>query len=186
MVVRNILFPEKETIGQIFCELEKQFKELDKERLMCVLDLLGMMESMQKIINKHFSRYDLSQRRFVILLLLYDSPQDKKWTGISLARELKVSKPTITGLLKKLEADGMIERLKNPDDKRSQLCLLSKKGRSRMDKILPDHFSRLSKVLSAISQNELNKFSTQFLTVHNHFSSLIEDLHQTKKQVDII
>ena len=186
MVAQSILFPEKETIDQTFCELERQFKKLDKERLMCVLDLLGMMESMQKIINKHFSRYDLSQARFVILLLLYSSPQEKKWTAISLARELKVSKPTITGLLKKLEADGMIKRLKNPDDRRSQLCLLSKKGRSRMDKILPDHFSRLTKALSAISQEDLNEFSAQFLAVHSHFASLIEDLQLTKKHVGFI
>ena len=155
MDASRILFPGRETIENIFIQLEKRHARFDRDRILYLLNIMGMIGSLQKNVGKHFGRYDLSQARFVVLLLLLNRSKDQNWTAISLARELEVSKPTITGLLTKLERDGLVERLNNPDDKRSRICVLTEKGKRTLDQILPDHFSRLSKALSPIPKKDL-------------------------------
>ncbi len=125
--------------------------------LQASLAILEFVAEADSVVQSHFGRYQLSQGRFGILLLLYLVPQED-WTPAKLAAQEGVSRATLTGLLQTLEKDEWILRQPSAHDKRSVQILISSTGERRMKDILPDHFERFSQALSTLSLYERLSF----------------------------
>lgn len=64
---------------------------------------------------------------------------------VALAEVLHVSQPTVTGILNRLEQQGLVERQKSEVDRRSNIAVVTEKGRELAEKappLLRDHFRR--------------------------------------------
>jgi DNA-binding MarR family transcriptional regulator len=59
-------------------------------------------------------------------------------TPTELARRLGMAPTTVSTWLARLEEDGAAERRRNPDDGRSHLIELTKRGRAELEQALPD------------------------------------------------
>lgn len=79
-----------------------------------------------KLSNQILAEHDLSNSQFKILKYLLRH-QDGITRQIDLEEYFSMRNPTVTGLLQNLEKKSFIERIENPDDRRSKIIKLTEK-----------------------------------------------------------
>jgi DNA-binding MarR family transcriptional regulator len=72
---------------------------------------------------------ELTFARYEVLVVLYFNPEPVSLSFV--AGALQLHQATVTGLVDKLEKQGLLERKANPADRRSTLVSITRKGRSR-------------------------------------------------------
>ncbi len=170
MSQKEFLIPQSHVIQKLLSKLNVPYEQADLKKVEVFIRLIGQMDQVEKQIIRHFAKFKLSPARFSLMMILNQGSESEPHSPLSLAKQLSVTKPTITGLLNNLESEGMIERIPNPKDKRSHLCLLSDKGKTFLKSLLPDHFSMMAKVVSSYSLSELEQLSMQI----KDFNEIIE------------
>lgn len=81
----------------------------------------------EKRTNAVLAPYELTNAQFRILMLLYHK-RDKNIRQIDIENVFAMTNPTVTGILNNLEKKGLVERLDNPEDKRSKLISLTEQA----------------------------------------------------------
>lgn len=90
--------------------------------------------TLQKYYNVKYSDYGLTLAQSFILLALYE--QDG--LGVKgLAERLFLDSSAITGLIDRMEKEGLLERRTDPEDRRAFQINLTLKGRNLAEQILP-------------------------------------------------
>ena len=119
--------------------------------------LVGGFTEVERHLRRVIARQGLNLPRFDILMLLSRQPG-----GVSmgnLARDLVVTKGNVTGVVKRLESDGLIERVVDKNDRRIQTVKLTERGREAFD----DHYSvyaeSVSGALGHLSAEELHQLT---------------------------
>lgn len=72
---------------------------------------------------------ELTFARYEVLVVLYFNPEPVSLSFV--ARALQLHQATVTGLVDKLEKQGLLERRAHPEDRRSTLAAITRKGRTR-------------------------------------------------------
>jgi DNA-binding MarR family transcriptional regulator len=80
-------------------------------------------------IDEALSEHGLSSAHMPVFLALGGG--NAAMTQRDLARQAQVEQPTMASTLARMERDGLIVRMPNPADGRSELVSLSERGRSR-------------------------------------------------------
>ena len=81
---------------------------------------------------KKLSDLHLTAVQGMVIRFLYDND---RLTSSELGRKIDLDSATLTGLLDRLEAGGLIERRQNPEDRRSIRIHLTEKGRTTGEKV---------------------------------------------------
>jgi DNA-binding MarR family transcriptional regulator len=89
--------------------------------------LLGAASSIHDFIESHLSAVGLSVPRLAALQRLVDAGGSLPLG--QLADRLACVKSNVTQLVDRLEADGLVTRSPDPDDKRSRLAIITDAGR---------------------------------------------------------
>lgn len=99
------------------------------------------------------AQFDLTPQQFTVLTLLNSTPSGSlPLTDLSTC--MHSSRATLTGLIDRLERDGLVRRAAHPVDQRSVLATLTKAGRTRITRLLPRHFTRIASVMASFSEDE--------------------------------
>jgi DNA-binding MarR family transcriptional regulator len=115
----------------------------------CICFSLGKISrQMAKVYRDRLTQYGISQPQFFLLIALYEEDD----ILISrLAEKVALDKSTLTGILDRLERDGLVKRVARQENRRSLYICLSTKayalqnGLTRIyDEINQLFFSRLS------------------------------------------
>ncbi len=97
-------------------------------------------------------KYGLSEGRLGVLFRLYrcgDTPLG------DLANDLDSSPRNITGLVDHLERDGLVERVPDPDDRRSVRAKLTEAGRVRIESIWKEGIENQHVLAGGLSKEDL-------------------------------
>ena len=133
-------------------EFSKKFPQYDFSKLESCVYLIHLGRLIQETMDAHFARHNLSKGRFQILANL------KRNDGLAAPAELAevcgVTRATVTGLVDTLEAAGLVERVQDSHDRRSVQVKLTPAGERHLDEMLPDHFHRVSTLMSGLTQAE--------------------------------
>lgn len=100
--------------------------------------------------------------------------QEEGLSQRELSRRVRTTEPTTVSALRLLERNGLIERVRNTQDRRTNNIFLTPKGRGLKDKLLP-------------SVLELNRIATEGLSseeVHHAFRILNKMQHNVAASVD--
>lgn len=111
-----------------------------------VLEALAHMRGASILIRElesYFTTHDLSQLRFLTLILIDREPERSSLAASEIAERLDVSRPVVTRTLQNLEQAGLISVLKNENDARSKEIFLTKLGQGKLDEVLPGYFTIL-------------------------------------------
>src|SRR5438270_8055982 len=76
------------------------------------------------------------------------------------AEALGVSRTTVTGLLDRLEGEGLLTRAIDPADRRCLVLTLTEKGRELVGQIYGNRRSQIEAALAALSTDELQALGT--------------------------
>lgn len=119
-----------------------------------------MMQEVKKFLEE---KYDLSKSELNLLLALA-ATADKSNTlaPTELYEHLVFSSGGMTKLLKKLEIKDFILRVENPEDKRSKLVQLTKKGKDIASTAINDVITLEGKYFSCLNDIERSVLLTAF------------------------
>ena len=131
---------------------KKRYPDLDTNAVELALRVKRFANLVEAHTEAHFARYGLTAGRFRVLIELFDVADGL--TPSALAEHGCVSRSTITGLLMNLEKDGLVERAPGRDDGRSFRTRLTDEARRKMERILPDHFRRMSELSTVLDEHE--------------------------------
>ena len=98
-------------------------------------------------------RYDLSEGRFAVLMMLYHHPDGELQPGV-MADRLAVTRANISGLLDGLERDSLIVRRSHSDDRRRVEVRVTDKAIDLLDRVVPGHFGVLTDLMAGLSADE--------------------------------
>jgi DNA-binding MarR family transcriptional regulator len=98
--------------------------ELNSPPLICLL-LKNTWQKLSRYYNQRLAEYDLTVPKALLLLeIAPDSGKNPK----ALVKELVVENSSMTGLLDRLERQGLVERRPDPNDRRGVLIFLTQRG----------------------------------------------------------
>lgn len=122
--------------------------------LFCLL-LKNTWQKLSRYYNQRLSQYDLTVQK--ALLLLEISPESGKNPRV-LAKELDIENSSMSGLLDRLEKQGLIARRPDPSDRRGILIFLTPEGIKARDTIQSSVEELDSKLQEALSSEEIRIF----------------------------
>lgn len=113
-----------------------------------IKDALIMMRRASILVrelNNYFSENELSQLKFLILIVI-DRESDRDYLSYTqLSHRLDVSKPVVTRTVGSLLKSGWLEEKIDPDDARSKQLKLTAKAKTKLNLLLPGYFKILVK-----------------------------------------
>lgn len=125
----------------------------------------------EKIANPILAEYQLTASQYRILKFLY-SRQNVSSRVVDIEKQFSITHPTALGLLDKLEKNGFVTKIANPDDARSKLVSLTEKAKvmqpavesvgERVDNIMTENLSEQEKIqLISLLKKLLNKNTSE-------------------------
>ncbi|HSB08307.1 MAG TPA: MarR family transcriptional regulator [Blastocatellia bacterium] len=118
-----------------------------------LLSLVRTSSLMQKLSDRFFSRYGLTDVQFNILMILSEHGRD----GLSqqeLSEHLIVTKSNVVGLIDRLERGGYVKREAHPSDRRFNQIVLTPKGEKLESKVEKSYFREVDKMMNILTASE--------------------------------
>lgn len=81
----------------------------------------------EKMSNHVLAPYELTNTQYKILMMLYRN-SEKPIRQADIEACFVMTNPTVTGIIQNLERKGLIQRVQNPEDKRSKLLMLTEQA----------------------------------------------------------
>lgn len=137
-------------------EMSRRFPQLNPTACATFLSLLRTGDELMRVGNVFFGKHNLSQGRFLVLVMLIDrgDAECAPRTPADLAEQACCTRATMTGLIDTLVRDGLVHREPSPDDRRVMKLSLTNAGMEFLNSILPEHFERITDLMSALSEEE--------------------------------
>jgi len=139
---------------ETFEEVAKRFPELDPAAMHAYVVLRRAEVRLSAALDAQLARHGLSFGRYLLLVNLIRA-DGHSLTPAQLSGLCGNTRATVTGLVDTLEKSGYVVREEDPADGRSVQVRLTLTGRRFLEGMLPDHFRRLMKMMSAFTPDEL-------------------------------
>ena len=116
--------------------------------------LVSSYQAFDRYSAPHIKSLGLTMTQFDVIATLGNQlPMSCKQLG----EKTLVTKGTLTGVLERLEAKGLIYRQANSEDARSQMIGLTTEGQSVFEKVFPEHLQYLNQVFKKLTPDELHQ-----------------------------
>jgi MarR family 2-MHQ and catechol resistance regulon transcriptional repressor len=139
---------------------------------------MSFLPTLRSLVSAYqlFERYSapnlkgmgLTTTQFDVIATLGNQPP---MTCGELGEKTLVTKGTLTGVLERLEAKGILERKLNPSDARSQMIGLTKEGQALFEKVFPEHLKHLQIAFGKLSEEELNEINHSLKNLKRIFTN---------------
>ena len=135
----------------------------DHAALKLWLRLLACTTQIETEIRRRLrQQFDMTLPRFDYLSQLHrfreEQPQGLRMNALS--RYLMVTGGNVTGLTDELEADGLVERVGSPDDRRAWILRLTPKGRRAFDAMASEHEQWILELFAGIDAKTVAQLYT--------------------------
>lgn len=118
----------------------------------CVCFLVGRISRrLNKITKESISSYGLTTSQFFMLIALYE---ENEILISKLAKKVALDKATLTGIIDRLERDGLVERRDDPKDRRAIRVYLTPKAEAIKEELLDIYHKNNRRFLSVLSPDE--------------------------------
>ncbi|WMJ89735.1 MarR family winged helix-turn-helix transcriptional regulator [Anaerocolumna sp. MB42-C2] len=114
------------------------------------------------------SKFDITPGQLAVLKEIYYYQINNNELGLSpacIAARLEFDRPTMTGILERMEAQGWAERVLNPQDKRSCLIRVTKKATDKLKELEDIATENSFRILKGFTEEEVVNFKNYLLRV---------------------
>lgn len=123
--------------------------------------------------NHDFRRWDLTSSQFSIISYLMDH-KDEKTMQRDLEQTFRLKNPTVTGILNLLEDKGLIQRIQNPTDRRSNFIVLTEKSLKLESEIQNAKDTADLFLLKDFSPEQIQQIETHFKLILKNVLEFVE------------
>ena len=125
--------------------------------------VVGRLSAINKHISRTFdetlARHGLNHGEYRLLLRLATRSDDNRMTAGELGRALLLSSGAMTNRIDRLEAAGLVERVRDPRDRRGVLVALTEAGRTTIDGAVTEQAAKEIDVMSTLGGKELTQLN---------------------------
>ena len=124
--------------------------------------------------NRDFRKWDLTCSQHAIIAYLFDH-QSVETTQRDLEETFSLKNPTVTGLLNLLEKKGMIQRVTNPKDRRSNIIKLTEKSLALEKQLTASRKMAEDAILKGFTPDEKQQLESFMRRLMNNIQSFFND-----------
>ncbi|MGB5443986.1 MAG: MarR family transcriptional regulator [Psychromonas sp.] len=160
--------PKQETIANILKKIKKNKPEDFNNYSPAILRIQRVHDYLHQELDLLLEKYDLQGADFSVLGTLRREKKPYCLSPTELYHSMLFSSGGLTKVLNRVTDAGLIERIDNPNDKRSKLVKLTAAGKILIDDVIRDLHGREQKIMAVLSESEqqqLNKLLEKFLCV---------------------
>ena len=155
----------------IVAQWQQERPDLDIWPMEAIGRISRLANHIRQEINELHKEFGLAGGEFDVLATLLRSGPPYRLTPTVLFKSAMLTSGAMTNRLNRLEERGLIERLPDPDDRRSLLVQLSSSGHELISNAVTRHVqlqARLLKALEPEQQQQLNDLLRQWLISFEH------------------
>jgi DNA-binding MarR family transcriptional regulator len=118
--------------------------------------LLRAFGSLKKVMEPYFARFGISRPQWAVLIVLHRSEQESGG-GMrlrDLGERLFIQPPSVTGVVDRLEREGLVARSKADDDLRVRRVRLTDEGRATIERVLAVHAGQIQSLMSGLTARQ--------------------------------
>ena len=137
-----------------------------KRFISVIRELMESAREFQHYSAQQIRELDLTPAQFDILATLGNT---KGMSCKELGEKTLITKGTLTGVLDRMAAKGLLERLPSAEDGRSWVTRLTEKGQAEFEAVFPPHMEYLAKVFEPFTDGELGAMREQLARLRQAF-----------------
>ncbi|RSS84408.1 MarR family winged helix-turn-helix transcriptional regulator [Streptomyces sp. WAC06614] len=122
------------------------------------VQLVGRIQRLNRIVEREvksfLAAYDLEFSEFDVLTSLRRSGPPYELTAGAFLKAAMVTSGAITNRIDRMEGKGLVERVRDPADRRQVRIRLTPQGRALIDEVVVAHFENLAGLLTALDREE--------------------------------
>lgn len=143
-------FPDEQMLER----MKVVFPQINTESVPAFLRLLVLGSEGLVYSDKMLAEYGLGHARWSVLMLLR---RRRVWQALpsELAREQGVSRATMTGLINRLEKQGLVAKKQDTQDRRKSVVELTARGANLVEQVLPHCLDMMDQALSPLTREEV-------------------------------
>ena len=125
--------------------------------------LLGVLvtgEMLKKEANRLFAPLGITGAQFNVLILLFAQTEDGTMSQSDLGRLLTVHRSNVTGLVDRLEAQGLVQRQDDQKDRRVHRIALTETGRETARRAEDLYLGRIHRIMSVLEPPQWRALSS--------------------------
>jgi DNA-binding MarR family transcriptional regulator len=171
--------PDRRTLAETERAVQARVGRLPLD--MPAADALSSLYRAANAVRNHLTQtvlrpYGLTWTGFVVLWVVW------VWDGEEtrhVAESVGISKATLTGVVKTLEARGWVDRAVDPQDRRRVRLSLTSAGVALMERLYPEFNAEETRVVAALSPHRMR-------TMTGALRSLVLTLEQTDADLEVL
>ncbi|MFF2196707.1 MarR family winged helix-turn-helix transcriptional regulator [Streptomyces sp. NPDC058157] len=133
------------------------------------VEVLARIQRMTRIIDKYLkdftAEHGLEVGEFDVLMTLRRSGPTDGLTAGALIPAAMVTSGAITNRIDRLEAKGLVERVRDGADRRSVRIRLTERGRTLADSVIVDHLAHYARLLAPLDRGDCDTLATALRTL---------------------
>lgn len=137
----------------------------NEEAARLVMGVLSTARCIDSACADLLEKYDLSEGRFAALLAISDEPGIRPRV---LADRLEVTSATVTGLLDRLERDGLIVRSPCSTDRRTYRLNVAASGEQVLSRLVPLYSRWLHQIGAGVTESQRESATLAFTTMQQN------------------
>src|SRR6266516_7192720 len=141
-------------VDLVLAEWRKEQPRLDTSPIAVVARVGRACVLLDCGLNENFGRFGLNRTSWDVLAALRRVGAPYQRSPTELYRSLMRTSGGMTHLVDRLEQEGLVERIADPDDRRGLLVALTRKGRAVMRRVGPSHLDTERRMLATLSKQE--------------------------------
>jgi DNA-binding MarR family transcriptional regulator len=152
-------------------ELDKASPAVTEAVLHSLLRIWGLLRQVQE---PYFAQFGISASQWGILRVLQRAADkgENRLRLTEMSRRLLVQPPSVTGVVDRLERQGLVKRLTSARDLRVRKLSLTPKGRALMARVLAGHEQRTRRLFAALPARDQANLLSLLQQLEGHLNLL--------------
>ncbi|MGV1871044.1 MarR family winged helix-turn-helix transcriptional regulator [Agrobacterium rosae] len=146
-------------VDRILAQWAKERPDLDVEPMGIMGRLHRLSTHLGREVEAVLLQHGLSSSAFDVLATLRRAGEPYRLSPGELLAMTMVSSGTMTNRIDQLEKAGLVERIDNPEDRRSVLIALTDKGFATVDEAVTAHVANQHRLMAAVSEDDRREFN---------------------------
>lgn len=126
----------KLSVAGILAESAENWPEFDRPETRVMLGIIRLNDIVYESTRSLVAEFGLTPGAFEALMTLRGQPAPWQMTPSVLYQSILMSSGGMTKVLKQLEADGLVDRIDNPEDQRSRFVRLTPAGKILAEQVM--------------------------------------------------
>ena len=137
--------------------------------------LLRAFGSLKKAMEPYFARFGISRPQWAVLIVLHRSEQEGGAGGMrlrDLGERLFIQPPSVTGVVDRLEREGLVARSKEEEDLRVRRVRLTDEGRAVIERVLAVHAGEIQALMRGLTVRQQATLARLLDQLDDHLKAL--------------